>query len=290
MGWLSSTKNKILLSGPSFLFYTLYYIFSVFVAVYYSFTNYTGLGKPRFILFDNYKRLFTDMLFLNSLKNTFIILALSLIIMLPVAFAWAYILDMGFRGYSVLKAMTFTPYVIAPIVTGTIWWYILDPEIGLIKALLTIIGHPEWNLQWIGGKVLTPYSVSIVYIWQVMCFNATIMLAGLKSIPYDLYEAAHVDGANRRQKLFYLTLPMMSEVFIMNVALIVTGGLKVFEVVRQLTMGGPNHLSETMVTYMYFTTFSSYKYGYGMALSVVVLALSAIFSISYIKNARKKLG
>ena len=80
----------------------------------------------------------------------------------------------------------------------------------MISAILKAIGHPEWNQTWIGGKVLTPYSISVVYIWQSMCFHATIMLAGLKSIPKDIYEAADVDGANRRQKVFRITIPLIS--------------------------------------------------------------------------------
>ena len=290
MRWLSSTRNKVLLCAPALIFYSVFYIFSLGFALFYSVTNFSGLGKAKFVGLINYLNLFKDNLFFISLKNTFIILIISFIVLLPLAFIWAYILDMGFRGHSFLKAMTFTPYVIAPIVVGTIWWFILDPEIGLVCAILKAIGHPEWNQTWIGGKVLTPYSISVVYIWQSMCFHATIMLAGLKSIPKDIYEAADVDGANRRQKVFRITIPLMKETFIMNVALLVTGALKIFELVQQLTAGGPNHFSETLVTYMYFTVFKQYKYGYGMAIAVFVLILSAIFSIAYIKNSRKKLN
>ena len=290
MHWLSSVRNKILLSAPALIFYSVFYVFSLGFAFVYSFTNFSGLGKAKFIGFSNYLNLFHDDLFFISLKNTFIILIISFVFLLPLAFIWAYVLDTGFRGHSVIKAMTFTPYVIAPIVVGTIWWFILDPEIGLIRALLNAIGHPEWNQAWIGGNVLTPYSISIVYIWQTMCFHATIMLAGLKSISQDIYEASDVDGASRMQKIFLITLPLMKETFIMNVALLVTGALKIFELVQQLTDGGPNHFSETLVTYMYFTVFKTYKYGYGMALAIFILLLSAIFSIAYIKNSRKKLN
>lgn len=290
MRWISSIRNKTIMCLPAFIFYTLYFMVSVGMAFYYSFTNFSGLGKVKFIGLSNYINLFKDRFFSYSIMNTFIILGISLLVLLPLAFAWAYVLDMGFKGHTALKAMTFTPYVIAPIVVGTIWWFILDPAVGLLRVFLDAAGLSAWNQVWIGGPVLTPYSVSIVYCWQTMCFHATIMLAGLKAIPQEIYEAANVDGASRGQKLFLLTLPLMRDTFIMNVALLITGGLKIFELVKQLTMGGPNHLSETLVTYMHFIVFDVHKYGYGMAIAIIVLLLSAVFSVSYIRTARKKLS
>lgn len=290
MRWLSTIRNKLILHIPSFLFFTFYSVLSVIMAIYYSFTDFKGLGTPEFIGFRNYSRIFSDAIFLTAFNNTLIILVLSSVILLPLSFAWAYILDIPFKGNGLVKVMSFTPYVIAPIIVGTIWLFILDPEIGLLSSFFRAIGKPGWIHQWIGGDKLTPYSVTIVWVWQTMCFHSTIMLAGLKSISHDIYEAASVDGAGRIKTIFFITLPLMKETFITNIALQITGGLKIFEVVNELTGGGPNHKSETLITYMYSITFSRYKYGYGMSLSVLVLIISAVFSIGYIKNARQKLS
>lgn len=183
--------------------------------------------------------------------------------------------------------MNFTPYIIAPILVGTIWMFILDPKIGLVNGLLCNIGLDSWQQDWIGGKTLTPYSVGIVYTWQSIGFYATIFLAGLKTISRDLYEVASVEGANFRQRLLYITIPLLKETIIINMVLMITGALKIFEIVYQLTNGEPNHLSDVVVTYMYYITFKRMKYGEGMAIAMVILIISVIISFAYIRNARK---
>ncbi len=142
MRWLSSTRNKVLLLCAGFNFLFGFYIFSLGFALFYSFTNFSGLGKAKFVGLINYLNLFKDNLFFYFSQKYFYHSDYFFYSLLPLAFIWAYILDMGFRGHSFLKAMTFTPYVIAPIVVGTIWWFILDPEIGLVCAILKAIGHP----------------------------------------------------------------------------------------------------------------------------------------------------
>ena len=289
MKWVSKKRTIIGFVLPSFVFFTLYLIYSIFVAGYYSLTNYNGVKTPDFVGLANYFKIFQDNIFLNSLKNTGIILIITILILLPLSFLLAALLDTNFRGQSIVKAMTFTPYIIAPILVGTIWMFILDPKIGLVNGLLCNIGLDSWQQDWIGGKTLTPYSVGIVYTWQSIGFYATIFLAGLKTISRDLYEVASVEGANFRQRLLYITIPLLKETIIINMVLMITGALKIFEIVYQLTNGEPNHLSDVVVTYMYYITFKRMKYGEGMAIAMVILIISVIISFAYIRNARKKL-
>lgn len=274
---------------PAVILFTVFFLAPIFISVYYSFTDFSGIGAAKFIGFKNYQVLLKDKFFFVALKNTFIILIGITITILPLSFIVALLLEKPFRGSGVVQSMIFAPNVIAPILVGLIWLFILDPKMGMINAILRSIGLSDYQQQWIGGKTLTPYSVAFVYLWQVLGFYTTINMAGLRSIPADIYEAAEIDGANYFQRIQKITIPMMKNTIVINTILIITGGFKIFETVKQLTNGGPNHMSDVLVTYMYDTTFTSSRYGYGMAVATVSFVLCLIFSIIYLVNVGKSL-
>ena len=289
MHWLSKKSTKIIMIMPAVILFTVFYLAPIFISVYYSFTDFSGIGAAKFIGFKNYQVLLNDKFFFIALKNTFIILIGITITILPLSFIVALLLEKPFRGSGVVQSMIFAPNVIAPILVGLIWLFILDPKMGMINAILRSIGLSDYQQQWIGGKTLTPYSVAFVYLWQVLGFYTTINMAGLRSIPADIYEAAEIDGANYFQRIQKITIPMMKNTIVINTILIITGGFKIFETVKQLTNGGPNHMSDVLVTYMYDTTFTSSRYGYGMAVATVSFVLCLIFSIIYLVNVGKSL-
>ncbi len=289
MHWLSKKSTKIIMIMPAVILFTVFFLAPIFISVYYSFTDFSGIGAAKFIGFKNYQVLLKDKFFFIALKNTFIILIGITITILPLSFIVALLLEKPFRGSGAVQSMIFAPNVIAPILVGLIWLFILDPKMGMINAILRSIGLSDYQQQWIGGKTLTPYSVAFVYLWQVLGFYTTINMAGLRSIPADIYEAAEIDGANYFQRIRKITIPMMKNTIVINTILIITGGFKIFETVKQLTNGGPNHMSDVLVTYMYDTTFTSSRYGYGMAVATVSFVLCLIFSIIYLVNVGKSL-
>lgn len=289
MHCLSKKSTKIIMIMPAVILFTVFFLAPIFISVYYSFTDFSGIGAAKFIGFKNYQVLLKDKFFFIALKNTFIILIGITITILPLSFIVALLLEKPFRGSGVVQSMIFAPNVIAPILVGLIWLFILDPKMGMINAILRSIGLSDYQQQWIGGKTLTPYSVAFVYLWQVLGFYTTINMAGLRSIPADIYEAAEIDGANYFQRIRKITIPMMKNTIVINTILIITGGFKIFETVKQLTNGGPNHMSDVLVTYMYDTTFTSSRYGYGMAVATVSFVLCLIFSIIYLVNVGKSL-
>ena len=285
MHWLSKKSTKIIMIMPAVILFTVFFLAPIFISVYYSFTDFSGIGAAKFIGFKNYQVLLKDKFFFIALKNTFIILIGITITILPLSFIVALLLEKPFRGSGAVQSMIFAPNVIAPILVGLIWLFILDPKMGMINAILRSIGLSDYQQQWIGGKTLTPYSVAFVYLWQVLGFYTTINMAGLRSI----HEAAEIDGANYFQRIRKITIPMMKNTIVINTILIITGGFKIFETVKQLTNGGPNHMSDVLVTYMYDTTFTSSRYGYGMAVATVSFVLCLIFSIIYLVNVGKSL-
>lgn len=274
MRWLSKTRYKIGFLVPTLLVYVVFIILPIFIAIGYSFTRYSGIGKARFIGLDNYKRLFHDQLFWKSLQNTAIIFVLASVLLLVLSFLLALLLNNKLKFADTSKALVFSPAIIAPIIVGIIWVYILDPKIGVINNILRSIGAGSLAKQWIGGTVLSPYSVAIIYFWQQLGYLTTIFIAGLKMIPEEVLEAVKVDGANAVQRVFYVTIPMMRSSISTVIVLIITGIFKIFEIVQQTTGGGPNHMSETLVTYSYSMTFQSSEYGYGMSIATVTFLIS----------------
>ncbi|WP_033507571.1 carbohydrate ABC transporter permease [Bifidobacterium porcinum] len=274
MRWLSKTRYKIGFLVPTLLVYVVFIILPIFIAIGYSFTRYSGIGKARFIGLDNYKRLFHDQLFWKSLQNTAIIFVLASVLLLVLSFLLALLLNNKLKFADTSKALIFSPAIIAPIIVGIIWVYILDPKIGVINNILRSIGAGSLAKQWIGGTVLSPYSMAIIYFWQQLGYLTTIFIAGLKMIPEEVLEAVKVDGANAVQRVFYVTIPMMRSSISTVIVLIITGIFKIFEIVQQTTGGGPNHMSETLVTYSYSMTFQSSEYGYGMSIATVTFLIS----------------
>ena len=274
MRWLSKTRYKIGFLVPTLLVYVVFIILPIFIAIGYSFTRYSGIGKARFIGLDNYKRLFHDQLFWKSLQNTAIIFVLASVLLLVLSFLLALLLNNKLKFADTSKALVFSPAIIAPIIVGIIWVYILDPKIGVINNILRSIGAGSLAKQWIGGTVLSPYSMAIIYFWQQLGYLTTIFIAGLKMIPEEVLEAVKVDGANAVQRVFYVTIPMMRSSISTVIVLIITGIFKIFEIVQQTTGGGPNHTSETLVTYSYSMTFQSSEYGYGMSIATVTFLIS----------------
>lgn len=288
MYWFSKKKNFVIMLAPTLLIYLAYIIIPLFVAVYYSFTNFRGVSAPDFIGLRNYFTLFKDRFFLVSVKNTVIVLGMSLCILLPASLALALVLNKALKGINAYKALFFLPNIIAPLIVGLIWGFIFDPEMGLINGLLAKMGLESWQQQWIGGLTLTPWCVGVIYLWQNVGYYATLFVAGLKTIPEELYESSSIDGANKWQTLRYITIPMLKETFAINIVLIVTGCFKIFELVYQLTNGSPNHMSEVLTTYMYNTTFISSKYGYGMSIAVFTCIVTMAITLIYLRILRRK--
>jgi ABC-type sugar transport system permease subunit len=281
MYWFRKKSNLAILLGPTILVYTIFIIFSLIITIYYSFTKYSGIGKARWMGLDNYRRILTDSYFLTALKNSFVILILSLIFLITLGFLLALLFKRRLRGHSLCKAAIFAPAIIAPIIVGIIWIFILDPEIGIINSFLRIAGRNDLRQIWIGGGKLDAFSFSFVFFWRQLGYVATIFFTGLNLIPDEVYESATISGANSWQQMWYITIPMMKPTFTIIILLVITEVFKIFEIVLQLTNGGPNHLSEVLVTYTYTTTFKGGEYGYGMSLAMVTFLITFVFSLAY---------
>ncbi|WP_345761671.1 carbohydrate ABC transporter permease [Diaminobutyricibacter sp. McL0608] len=280
MVWLSSRWRIALMVAPAIIVFTGLIVYPVIYSAGYSLTDFAGFGDPVFVGLKNYIDLWNDPFFWSSLRNTLIILVVSIVVLVPSSFGLALLLRRRFPGGGALRALVFAPAIIAPILIGLIWVFILDPKIGMLNHFLGWLGLPQ--PEWIGGNVLTPYSVALVFIWSSVGFAMTIFYAGLQQLPGDVIEASSLDGASGWKQLLYVTVPLMKESFAIASVLLITNVFKIFELVYVLTNGGPVHRSETLVSYMYFITFTNQQYGSGMALAVIITVLGAVVSLAYL--------
>ena len=285
---LSTKRAFFLLIFPAAFLFVVYVIIPVGVAFEYSLTNYQGLGEKVYTGLRNYQVLIGNRYFHTAILNNLQIMLFNMLFVIPVAFTVAMMINREFKGTNFFKTVFFTPGVISGIIAGLIWAFILDPHIGVINSLLRAAGLGRFAPEWIGGKNLTPLSVSLVGTWQGLGFNMLLILSGLNMIPNEIYEAAEVDGASRRQRMWLITIPNLKETFVTCLVLMITGSLKTFETVMMLTGGGPSHVSETMVSLMYNQTFISHKYGYGMAMAVVEFAIALTLSIIVLRVTNKR--
>ena len=286
MTWLSSRWKIALMVIPSLVLFSIFIAYPVGYSLVFSFTKFNGFKPPEFIGFENYVSLANDRFFWQALGNTGIIFALTLVVLIPASFALALLMQKRIPAAGPLRALIFAPAIIAPILSGLIWIFILDPHVGLLNRVLGMLGLPQ--PEWIGGNVLTPYSTAFVFIWTQLGFAMTIFYAGLQLLPADVLEASSIDGASGFQRIRYVVVPMMRETFMIVTVLMITGVFKVFEIVFVLTGGGPTHASETLVSYTYFITFGSQRYGYGMSSPVIVTALGVIVGLGYLVIARRR--
>jgi raffinose/stachyose/melibiose transport system permease protein len=286
MIWISSRWRIALMLAPALLVFSVFVVYPVLYSLGFSLTKFQGFGQPEFIGLENYRTLASDAFFWQSLQNTVVILIVSVSLLVPASFGLALLLRRRIPGGGALRALVFGPAIIAPILVGLIWIFILDPKIGLLNRTLEQAGIPP--IAWIGGDVLTPFAVSLVFVWSSIGFAMTIFYAGLQSLPHDVMEASEIDGATGWQQVRFVTIPMLRQTFAIVTILLITNVFKIFELVYMLTGGGPVHRSETLVSYMYFVTFTNQQYGLGMAIAVIVTLLGGIVSVAYLVVSRER--
>lgn len=276
---LSNKKAIFLFVFPTLFILGTIVIFPMFVSGYYSLLDWDGIGKGAFAGLSNYKELLHDTRFMNSLKNSFLFVGLSLFIQLPISLFIALILTTGVKHEKLYRTIYFIPVIISTVVIGQLWLKIYNTDYGLLNTLLRNIGFPQYVQDWLGQENTALLCCFIPILWQYIGYHMLIMYAGAKGISTEVIEAAKIDGANKIQIAFKIMIPLMKPILKVCVTFSVIGALKVFDLIYVLTNGGPFFSTEVPSIYMYTTIFNSYKYGYGSAVSVIIILECFLFTI-----------
>jgi multiple sugar transport system permease protein len=251
---------------------------------YISLTRWDGVSPPVFVGLGNYREMLGDTVFRTALWDTVLWLVVFGGLSAVLGMAAALFLQRERRGVGFYRAALFTPVVFSLVATSMIWQAMYQPD-GVINRVLAAVGLGGLQHAWLADSGTALYAVIVPALWRQIGYVMVLYLAGLKGIDPALYEAATVDGANRRQRFRHVTLPQLRGVNAVVLSVIVIDSLRSFDVVWALTRGGPYHSSELLSTYMYSTSFQSLRLGYGSALAVVIFVLAFGVIISYLVRA-----
>lgn len=263
--------------SPFFLIFGLFGLFPIFYTAYISFHRWDILGTKNWIGISNYKGLMSDPLFLKSIGNTFSIWFLSTIPMLFIALVIAFLLNQPrLIGRDWFRLGIFIPNVTSVVAVAIIFSVIFGRNYGIINYLLTEVGLP--SVDWKGTYFGTHVAIAVMVMWRWIGYNMIIYLAGLQSIPADLYEAAMIDGANKMKQFWYITIPLVRPIILFTVILSTIGGMQLFA--EPLIFGtGSQNQGLTITLYLYNEAFERFSFGYAAAIAWMLFFIIVIFSI-----------
>ena len=278
-------RQYLCLVLPGFIIFTIGLIIPLFLAFRYSFTSWDGMSAEKiFVGFQNYIDLFKDADFRSAWWFTIKFTKGNTIIQNVAALLFAVALDSGIKAQKVYRTAFFVPCLISAVIVGFVWLKMFSnvlPEIS--KMLGTSINFALFG----DGKTVLP-GLLIANNWQWIGYWMLIYLAGLQSVPSELYEAAKVDGAGAIRRFFNVTIPMLAPAITICVVEITTGSLKVYDLLVSSTKGGPGRASTSIIYETYTTAINGRQYGYGSAMSVTLVAVLLLVALIQVKGLKKR--
>lgn len=286
MNLYQNRKLAFLYLFPAVTLIAVFIYFPVVLNMFYSMFRWSAFSIEKvYVGFENYKRLFNDPIFFRAVKNNLIYAIVSIVFQVGLGLVLAAILEEKFiRKYQgFFRSIYFMPSVISLTVVGLLWQMVYNPNIGILNALLKGIGLEKFALDWLGSSQTAIYAVVAVSQWQYTGYIMLLFLVAIQKIPSELYEAAMIDGANRVQTFFNVTVPQVKEMILVCCVVTIIGAFKVFDEVYVMTAGGPDRSSEVLATYMYRSAFRNDEMGYAAAIAFVIFIITFILSFLQMK-------
>lgn len=256
----------------------------VAVSIYTGFTSWNGIGRLRFTGLHNYAYLlFHDAIFHNALLRTFYYAIGAVVLMAIVAFCLALLLNERVRGHSVFRALLFVPYVITGVPIFIVWTVIYNPNFGLFNRILSLVGISGPN--WLNS---TTWAMPALIIMAVSGCGGMMLVfvAGLQTIPEELYEAAKIDGAGTVSRVYHVTIPSIRPIIGFNIIWAIITALQVFAQPYAMTSGGPDYATEVVGLDTYQNAFQYYHFGYASAIAVITFIITLILSLAVYRFTR----
>ena len=284
------TRERITTYGlfclPGFIAYCVFLIFPILMGIYYSFMDWNGISKSyNFIGFANYAKLLTDKKFGEALLFNFRYTIMLIVGVVVISVVLALLLNKEFKGRSFFRTLYFLPAVLSMITVSLVFkqlfFYVL-PAIG--KAL----GIEALSTNILASKQNAIYGVLFVHLWQGVALPTLLFLAGLQTIPTELYEAAAIDGANGWQQFKHITVAYLIPTLSVVLVLLVKQGLMVFDYVKSMTAGGPGTATQTIALLIYNNGFERNRYSYSIAQAIATGVIIALISAIQIQASNRK--
>ena len=269
--------------APFFVCFLVLNIFPIFYSFFISLTDWTGISEKKFIGFQNYIDIIAnDINFRKSIGNTFYLVLIANSIMLIFGLLLANFLFGLKLGRTVFQTINFLPYVTAPVALGLIFRFLFDWKYGTINKILISIGISSEGINWFGTPQAAQWVIIILLIWKHVGYYMVIFLAGLSSVPGELYEAAIVDGAGKPAVFFHITIPLLRPVLTFAGVTSLIGGLQIFDepyMMYPMSYGGPKNSVLTVVWHFYVSAFrNQFRMGYGAAVAFLLFIIIVIIA------------
>ncbi len=266
--------------APAFLVVFVFTHLPLLLEAVLSLVSANGIDQPSFIGLANYREIFGDADFWSALTNNLIYAVTTVAGKIALALLLAIALNRAIPGRGYFRTVLFLPVVLSFVAIGVIWSFMLSFNYGILNLTLSMLGLDWLKHDWLGSADTALGSVIFVDIWKWFGFHMVIYLAGLQSIPKDLYEAAALDGAGAFSRFWRLTLPLLRPFTGINIMLATLGAFNVFDLIYVMTQGGPFKATNVAMVEIYLQAFQFNRFGYSAAMSVVLLLLVGILSAS----------
>ena len=233
-----------------------------------------------------YKQLMEDETIRIAIKNNIVFAVMSVVCQIGLSLVIAAVLESKFlrRWQSVFRTIYFIPSLLMVTVTGITFKMLYSPSIGLINPLLEKIGIDTSGIDILGNAGSAIFGVAAASQWQYIGYTVVLFIVAMQSISEDIYEAAEIDGANAIQRFFRITVPMMKDTIMINMIIVVTGAVRVFDEVYVMTNGGPGRATQTLATYLYQVGFKNDQMGYASAIAFFVFVVTFILGLFQMKG------
>ena len=294
-GWWATRRNRqfaliVCFLLPSLVVFFLYRLLPLGWNVILSFQAWSPLKPAQWIGLENYAEMWAyDDVFWVALKNTLIFIASSPLA-IAAALGIALLVNSDLKGAAVYRTIVFLSYPLMAVAVGIIWRWMYDERGGIINYALRASGLTTRPIGFLQGFDWALPSVIFAEVWQVIGFYMIILLTGLQSIPPNLYEAAHIDGAPARARFFRITVPMLRPSLFLCAVVGILNSFSSFDLVYIMTNGGPGHATELLITHIYKSAFVQSKFDYAAALTVVQFGLLVILTVAANRAAGGNVG
>ncbi|MGV8988348.1 MAG: carbohydrate ABC transporter permease [Cypionkella sp.] len=275
---------------PTLVIIALILVYPVIQTIILSFgtSSLDGFDPYRFVGLQNYAALWDDPRFWKSLSVTLVFTVISIPLELVLGVFLALLMNESFKGKGVARLAVLFPWAMPTALNALIWRWMYNADYGLFNAVGVDTGVLSGPVNWLGSETLAMGSMVVVSVWKTSSFMALIILAGLQSIPRDLFEAGRIDGMNRWQEFREITLPLIKGSIMVALIIRTMDALRTFELPFNLTDGGPNAATETLSLYAYKVIFQFVEFNAGAAIVVVQFLMIFALSLVYIFSLRSK--
>ncbi|MFE4537435.1 carbohydrate ABC transporter permease [Streptomyces scopuliridis] len=279
---------------PALVYMALFFGYPLVRNIVMSFQEYTPrtyfTGEAPFNGLDNWRAVFSNELFADSLWHTAVFTVGSLAGQFTIGLALAVFFSRRFRLSGVIRAVLLLPWLVPMVVSAVVWRRVLDQDHGILNTALRAVGLADGGVPWLSSPSVALLSAILVNIWIGIPFNMVILYGGLQEIPRQLYEAASLDGASPWRAFRGITLPLLRPVVTVVLVLGFMSTVKILDLILALTSGGPADATQTLGTVTYQLSFLQLNFGQGAVVGNVLILISAVFAVLYLRANRADLG